>query len=515
MAPSDTAITPGKMETFPFTKLPPEVRNIVQFKSGLDRRAGLALRIALQNPDEEFAIMHDFLLHDAGNASVNERVLAVLQTIYHTGATKGSADWASYAACKQELYDNPDLKIDQSRLGITYKDWEDVIRLDYWVCFIINACDFNWHMWGAEAEDEDDFYFRTQGTADPFHKTSNTEIQRITLAVHQFKAYCSLLQQQPHVMSFDQAALLAENFFRNLTPWEKEQLVSIPEISNHIYYEDVALLIENYDFFESRMDKTYFNLLIDPVCKRLIRFIEEKAGVELDKASTKMVLVGVMSSQWHEYPPFHILNRVANLSEEEEDDIEYEYIFDYEPILTQSATWSALLQMWAWSQAEEDLAMVGCEGLEDSTTANQDAYSRLLNLEHDRDRDNGPQESWKRWYVRFRHEDRQFFASRKLWRLRSTGYVFWDKQRMRRHWTATGRFADEFSDTETETSSQAEVSDSAEASLDEQALSDPDLSSGGETLSEAEGSSEGETANDTELLSDGEASSEAEAFEEM
>jgi hypothetical protein len=227
------AIIPAKMESFPFCKLPPEVQNMIHFKSGLDRHARLALTIALHNPDEEFVIMHEFLLQDD---EVDERVLVVLQTIYHTGATKGSADWTRYAACKQELYDNPDLKIDESRLGITYKDWEDAVCLDQWVGFILDACDNNWGMWGAVAEDTDDIYFKTQRTEDPFHKPSNTEIQRIVLAVHQFKAYCSLLENWPYDMSFDQAALLAAKFFRNLTPWEKEQLVSIPDIIKYVYH---------------------------------------------------------------------------------------------------------------------------------------------------------------------------------------------------------------------------------------------------------------------------------------
>jgi hypothetical protein len=259
---------------------------------------------------------------------------------------------------------------------------------------------------------------------------------------------------------------------------------------------DIELLIETYPHFERWMDKAYFRLLIDPVAKRLMRFVEEKADMDLDEADTKMALLGTLSSQWREYPPNYVLDQVRNLSADEGQD--RERIFDYKCLLNRTGTWAALMQLWAWSQAEEDLVMIGCEGLEDSTAANQAAYSQLLNLDHDRDRDNGPQESWKRWYVRFRHEDRQFFASTKLSLLRSTGYIFWDEQRMKRHWTATGRYADEFSDVETETLSQAEASISSEASVDGGASSEEQV------LSEAEDSGDAEDFSDADMSSEAE-----------
>lgn len=227
-----SAVKSTKMASFPFTKLPPEVQNMIRFESGHDRLAQLALLIAINKPNDECAVMNQFLLDEE---DLEERVLAVLQTIYYTGATTGSADWTRYAACKQILYDNPELKTDMSRLGIKYKDWEVAVCLAEWVHFITYTCDFNWDMWGAVAEGTDDFYFKTQGTLEPFNKPSNTEIQRIVLAVVQFKAYCSRLDFGPSVASFDKAASVAADFFRNLTPWEKEQIVSIPNILHHIF----------------------------------------------------------------------------------------------------------------------------------------------------------------------------------------------------------------------------------------------------------------------------------------
>lgn len=219
------------MASFPFTKLPPEVQNMIRFESGLDKRARLALLIALNKPDDECAIVNNFLL---GEDNFDERILAAIQTIYYTGATKGSANWARYAACKQMLYDNPELKTDMSRFAIKYKDWEDAACLAEWVQFIGWACDYNWEMWGAVAEDPDDFYSWTQDSK-PSYKPSNTEIQRIVLAVVQFKAYFSLLGVGPDAMAFEEATQVAASFFRNLTPWEKEQIVSIPNIIHHVF----------------------------------------------------------------------------------------------------------------------------------------------------------------------------------------------------------------------------------------------------------------------------------------
>lgn len=252
------------------------------------------------------------------------------------------------------------------------------------------------------------------------------------------------------------------------------------------------------------MDKAYLRLLTHPISKRLIRFIEEKANLDLNERDTKMVWLGFRLAQWRDYyPPSFVLDQV--IGADEEDDVErmglYEYVFGY-PI-----TWAGLLQMWTCSREEEDLAMIGCEGLEDSTPANQEAHSRLLNLSHDRDRDAGPRESWKRWYVRFRGEDRHFFASEKLSRLRSTGYIFWDEARMRRHWTATERPADEFSDSDMATPSPAESSSGSDISSGSEAPSNE------ETLNQEEERSEREeeTADGSEAPSDGEPSGQEDA----
>lgn len=258
-------------------------------------------------------------------------------------------------------------------------------------------------------------------------------------------------------------------------------------------------MIENCHAFEILMDKVNFRLITEPVSKRLIRFIEDKADVELDANATKSVLLGLMLAQWDEcYPPSSVIDQVTTLMADEEDEAERMDL--YHQILSYPVTWAALLQMWTCSREEEDLIMIGCEGLEDSTPANQEAYSKLLNLSHDRDRDAGPRESWKRWYVRFRGEDRHFFASEKLSRLRSIGYIFWDEARMRRHWTATGRFADEFSDVDMATSSPAEASSGSDISSGSEAPSDGRTSNQEEERSEREE----ETADDTETPSDGE-----------
>lgn len=223
------------MDPFPFCKLPSEIRNMIHFEAGLREFTELALTMALNKPEQECTIMHDFLVR---KNKMDPRVLVVLQTIYYNGVTQGSADWARYAACKQDLYNNPDLKIDKSRLGITWKDLEDVIGEAEWAQFIVDACDHNFELWGVIAED-DQLYFRRGLQC--FDEPSDTEIQRVVLAVHQFKAYTALLHASPSSTSFAEASLLAENFFRYLTPWEREQLISIPEILTYVYQMRMCL----------------------------------------------------------------------------------------------------------------------------------------------------------------------------------------------------------------------------------------------------------------------------------
>jgi hypothetical protein len=47
------------------------------------------------------------------------------------------------------------------------------------------------------------------------------------LAVYQFNAYCRLLSKSQDEMPFKEAKSTAEQFFKNLTPWERVQLHSV------------------------------------------------------------------------------------------------------------------------------------------------------------------------------------------------------------------------------------------------------------------------------------------------
>lgn len=126
--------------------------------SGL-RLARLALTVAINDPDEQRAIVHDVIFNDA---PIDEKVLCVLQTIYHTCSPNGSADWDSYAACRQALFENPALRVDCSRRGIVDEDRVEVTGLVGWVRLIMVAYDNNWKTWNVEAKDnhDEDMYLK-------------------------------------------------------------------------------------------------------------------------------------------------------------------------------------------------------------------------------------------------------------------------------------------------------------------------------------------------------------------
>jgi hypothetical protein len=225
----------------PFWRLPPEIRDMICFESVLTIDDRLALSIALNKPEEEYALVHDYLVeHLQGNGAS----VVVVQTLYHTGSpTRGSADWARYAACKQARYDNPNLELDGTCLAVPYDNRENALGLTLWAEFLFEVCNFNFLSWVASVGDADDFdhidSFGSGSDDSPskksFYRPSNTETQRMILAVHQFETFCALLGEEQGTMSFEVATSLASHFFRNLTPWEKEQLLCIAEILGELY----------------------------------------------------------------------------------------------------------------------------------------------------------------------------------------------------------------------------------------------------------------------------------------
>jgi hypothetical protein len=224
------------MEPFPFCKLPPELRNAIHFESGLDDNESLALTIAINDPQEECALVQEFLMkkiHRSLHEDTLSTVLAVQQTIYHTGAVNGSFDWTCYAACKQALYENEELVLDETRLAIRFCDIHNVMQKTNWAYLISLACDANWRDW-IRADDTGFPFAQTVQTEGCFEDASKTELQRLVLAVYQFDAYTSRLQKGAAEMSYEEAAALSKTFFQHLTPWEKEQIISIGEIITQV-----------------------------------------------------------------------------------------------------------------------------------------------------------------------------------------------------------------------------------------------------------------------------------------
>jgi hypothetical protein len=181
------------------------------------------------------------------------------------------------------------------------------------------------------------------------------------------------------------------------------------------------------------MDRTFFTMIFDPACKRLLKFLDENAGLELNEDDTKRALLRTMAFTWKQYPPLHIFEAITNDASPSLTDSER--IAIYESLLQPPLPWAVLMPAWARPHTKEDFAEGGCTEPEDIGVFDETSYGRVLNIYHDRDRDSGPRESWKRWHVRSSMEqDSQQVASRKLARLRSIGYVFWDKDRTEHNW---------------------------------------------------------------------------------
>ena len=208
---------------------------MIHFESGLSEYDAVALTIAVNDPKKECAIVQEFLatrLDHIPHEGTLESVLAIQQTIYFTGAQQGSFDWPRYMACKQALYDNKELILDETQLAITFCDIPDVLDKAEWVYLLVEACNRNWSMW-CQSE-QDGFLF--SGTIGQIRgvcfddKLTKTELVRLVMAVYQFRAYTFRMNQGPDEMPYEEAASLSQGFFQHLTPWEKEQIISVSDI---------------------------------------------------------------------------------------------------------------------------------------------------------------------------------------------------------------------------------------------------------------------------------------------
>ncbi|KAB5549509.1 hypothetical protein GE09DRAFT_1241061 [Coniochaeta sp. 2T2.1] len=180
-------------EAFPFRKLPPELRNIIHFESGLSDYDILALAIATNDPKKECSIVHvfmatqlDHILHEG----TLESVLTIQQTIYFTGAQQVLL--TGLGSCEREG----------------------------------NAFDFPGtigHIRGASFDD----------------KLTKTELVRLVLAVYQFRAYAFRIHQGADAMPYEEAAAVSKSFFQHLTPWEKEQIISVSDILAFVTHYDI------------------------------------------------------------------------------------------------------------------------------------------------------------------------------------------------------------------------------------------------------------------------------------
>lgn len=262
----------------------------------------------------------------------------------------------------------------------------------------------------------------------------------------------------------------------------------------HSLRPDIYALTDTYLDFSTWVDKTYVRLSNRAVMKSFLKFIQRKAGTDLQEYYTQTVCLRTITFKWMTYPPDQALSRLLDHGMETDEEIDIECMESYKRLLRGRVLWSALLQIWASSQAEENLIKFRRLDPKEDTLVTPDVYEQLLNFDHDRDRERGPRQSWMRWYMRFRIEDPAWFGSNQLSRLRSTGYIFWDESRMERHWYVRGRLADDLADPAADTSSEAPASSSPEPSAEAQPLNNA------EDLTEAEVTGEGEDANDADFL---------------
>lgn len=209
-----------------FSSLPPEL--LAMIFELLDESDTLSLDVLLDPPNET-RHMNKFLLK-----RMPIPVLAAQQIIHLSGAqTKGSYDWEQYSACKRALYCNSNysdcsLFHDPDSIPMAIQYGDKTLALSIWP-FIEKMLEC---FKDSFEYTRDDFFAHGMSrpsllTPNCFDKPSNVELMRMVLAVYQFNAYCRLLSKSQRDMPFDEAKSIAEQFFKNLTPWEKEQLYSV------------------------------------------------------------------------------------------------------------------------------------------------------------------------------------------------------------------------------------------------------------------------------------------------
>ncbi|KAB5578843.1 hypothetical protein GE09DRAFT_562310 [Coniochaeta sp. 2T2.1] len=440
---ASAAAPAANAEAFPFRKLPPELRNIIHFESGLGDYDILALTIATNNPKKECAIVQEFMatqLDHIPHEGTLESVLAIQQTIYFTGSQQGSFDWPRFMACKQALYDNKELTLDEAHLAITFSDITDVLEKAEWVYLIVEACNKNWNMW-CKLEEEDGFLF--SGTVGHIRgacfddKLTKTELVRLVLAVYQFRAYASSMHQGADEMPYEEAASVSKAFFQHLTPWEKEQIIGVSDILASVTQHGADFAVLSY-MFEAESEYLLDAFDSDPVFALLRQYY----GYTADKIPNRSRKQEMMLRSVAFSPDLSLLRHSVFGGYEhwsgDDDDVEdqLERLDSYTLILGEGPPWSVLLEKWAYSEHDEDAAANG--GI-NKAAVNTAKYSspavldQLLNIDHDRERDNGPRVNWDSYFVMTRGtvasratETGQGPGSSELAIMRSIGYVFWD-----------------------------------------------------------------------------------------
>jgi len=135
--------------------------------------------------------------------------------------------------------------LEDERLAVKLCDMGNILCKTKWVYAIKAACEANWLDWILIAGNT--FPFADTGQTERcFEHVTKTELQRLVLAVYQFDAYTSRLQGGVGDVSHDAAAELSKLFFQHLTPWDKEQIISVGEIMTHIYEEGMPPLPFSY-----------------------------------------------------------------------------------------------------------------------------------------------------------------------------------------------------------------------------------------------------------------------------
>ena len=243
------------MGSFPFLKLPPELRNTIHFESDLHVIDKLALAVALSHPKNECALVDQYL-----SELIKPDSLVIQQTIHRAKALAGSYDWDSWAACKQALYDNPDLDPDVPGHAITFIEAEDAHAKAELVSLILSLCDEGC-MLSAIDKSGDDFSQLAEDEINRFEEPSKTELIRVILSVYQFDAYRQLLNTGADDMSYEEAEAAATRFFRYLMPEEKEQIISIADMVAKVIREGICAPVKDGDSSHYTNGSRHFNKL--------------------------------------------------------------------------------------------------------------------------------------------------------------------------------------------------------------------------------------------------------------